>query len=87
MYYWISLDGYQTICFRSFSFTNGQQPFESINQSAVVYGQDHRKGISAEMKLPQNLNIYLYNYQTEAAIFLAAKHKKVIMTCSYLISY
>ena len=24
----------------------------------------------------RNLNIYLYNYQTEAAIFLATKHEK-----------
>ena len=32
----------------------------------------------------QNLNIYLHNYQTETAIFLAAKHEKTIMACSYL---
>ena len=32
----------------------------------------------------QNLNIYLYNYQTETASFLAAKHEKTIMACSYL---
>ena len=31
----------------------------------------------------QNLNIYLYNYQTETAIFLATKHEKAIMACSY----
>ena len=31
----------------------------------------------------RNLNIYFYNYQTEAAIFLATKHEKTIMTCSY----
>ena len=31
----------------------------------------------------QNLNIYLYNYQTETAIFLATKHGKEIMACSY----
>ena len=35
----------------------------------------------------QNLNIYLYNYQTETAIFLATKHEKTIMACSYLIFY
>ena len=33
----------------------------------------------------QNLNIYLHNYQKETAIFLATKHEKTIMTCSYLI--
>ena len=32
----------------------------------------------------QNLNIYLYNYQTETAFFLATKHEKTIMACSYL---
>ena len=32
----------------------------------------------------QNLNIYLYNYQTETAIFLATNHGKTIMACSYL---
>ena len=32
----------------------------------------------------QNLNIYLYNYQTETAIFLATKHEKTIMARSYL---
>ena len=32
----------------------------------------------------QNLNIYLHNYQTETAIFLATKHEKAIMACSYL---
>ena len=32
----------------------------------------------------QNLNIYLHNCQTETAIFLATKHEKTIMECSYL---
>ena len=33
----------------------------------------------------QNLNIYLHNYQTQTAIFLATKHEKTIgMACSYL---
>ena len=32
----------------------------------------------------QNLNIYLHNYQIETAIFLATKHEKTIMACSYL---
>ena len=36
-------------------------------------------------KTTQNLNIYLHNYQTQTAIFLATKHeKKIGMTCSYL---
>ena len=33
-------------------------------------------------ELPKNLNIYLH--QTEAAIFLATKHEKIIMAYSYL---
>ena len=32
----------------------------------------------------QNLNIYLHNYQTETAIFLATKHEKTITACSFL---
>ena len=36
----------------------------------------------------QNLNIYLYDYQTKTAIFLlTTKHKKTIMACSYWIFY
>ena len=32
----------------------------------------------------QNLDTYLYSYQKETAIFLAARHEKTIMACSYL---
>ena len=44
-----------------------------------MYSQDHPKRTSADIwnsETTENLNIYLYNYQTETAIFLAAKHKK-----------
>ena len=56
------------------SFAKGQQAFESIQS---VPSQDHpkRKRASAGMELPKP-GVYLYNYQTEAAIFLATKHKK-----------
>ena len=37
-----------------------------------------------ELKTTQNLNIYRYNYQTGTTIFVATKHKKAIMACSYL---
>ena len=37
------------------------------------------------LNYPKPYNIYLYNYQTETAIFLASKHKKTVMACSYLI--
>ena len=78
MYYRVSLEGHQTIYDRSFSFGKGQQAFERINQPALYSGQDHPKRTSADIELRnyQNLNIYLYNYQTETAIFLATKHKK-----------
>ena len=34
----------------------------------------------------QNLNIYLYNYEKETAIFqsMKTKHEKTIMACKYL---
>ena len=35
-------------------------------------------------KTTQNLNIYLHYYQREAIIFLATKHEKTVMACSYL---
>ena len=35
----------------------------------------------------ENLNIYLHNYLTETAIFLATKHEKTIMACGYLNFY
>ena len=35
----------------------------------------------------QNLNISLYNYQTEAAVFLATKHEKTVTACSCLIFF
>ena len=54
---------------------------ESINQSASP-----KKNICwyGAQKLSKNLNIYLRKYQTEKAIFLATKHEKTIMACSYL---
>ena len=53
-----------------------------------VTSQDHpAKRTSADMELRNypKPNIYLHNYQTEKAIFLATKHKKTIVTCSYYI--
>ena len=51
-------------------------PTSSIE--SIKYKQDHTKRASADMELKklftQNLNIYLYNYQMETAIFLATKH-------------
>ena len=36
------------------------------------------------LETTQNLNIYLYNYQTETTIFLATQHEKQVMACSYI---
>ena len=78
MYYQVSLEGYQTICVRSFSFAKGQQAFESTNQSAVYSSQDHQKErrLIWNSETTQNLNISLCNYQTKTAVFLATKHEK-----------
>ena len=64
------------ICKGSTSF------IESINQS----GSPSKKNILliSNSETTQNLNIYLHNYQTEKAIFLATKHEKTITACSYL---
>ena len=40
-----------------------------------------------ELRNYPNLNIYLYNYQTETAIFLATKHEKTIMACSCYLNF
>ena len=80
MYCRVPLEGYQTICIRFFSFVKGQQVFKSINQSAVY----------TAVRITQKEHLLtwksdLYNYQRETAIFLAAKHEKIIMALSYLI--
>ena len=48
----------------------------------ITQQKEHRLIWNSETT--QNLNIYLHNYQTETAIFLATKHEKTIMACSYL---
>ena len=71
------------VCVGSFSFSlqRVNKYIESINQS----GSPEKNICSyGTQKLPQNLHIYLHNYQTETAIFLATKHEKTILACSYL---
>ena len=88
MYYRISLEGYEITCVRSFSFPTGQQTFENMNQS--IYSQNHPKKehlLIWSSETTQNLKIYLYNYQTGTAIFLASKHEKTIIACIYLSFY
>ena len=79
MYYQISLEGYKTIFFRSFSFTKGQQEAFESHIYLHIYNQDHNQKehlLIWNSETTQNLDIYLYNYQTETAIFLATKHEK-----------
>ena len=69
-----------------FSFAKGQQTFEIKPVNRVKITQiEHLLIYNSE--ITQNLNIYLYNYQTEAAVFIATKHEKTIMACSYLNFY
>ena len=78
--YGISLEGYQIICVRSFSF--GPASFRKYKQVNIQQFRIHStpKRTSADI----TLNIYRYNYQTETAIFLATKHEKTVMACSHL---
>ena len=63
-----------------------QQAFESTLQTSQytvrITNKEHL--LIWKSETTQNLNIYLYNYQTETAIFLATKHEKTIMAYSYL---
>ena len=56
--------------------------YRKYNQSVITQQKEHLLIWNSETT--QNLNIYLHNYQTETAIFLATKHEKTIMACSYL---
>ena len=72
-----------------FHLQGPQQAFESINQSiyTMLSGSPKKNTCwyGTQKPLNQNLNIYLYIYQKETAIFLATKHEKTVMACSYLI--
>ena len=78
------------MCYDKYCFENC---FESVNQLIIriciyivkITQKEHLLIWNSETT--QNLNIYLYNYQTETAIFLATKHEKTIMACSYLNFY
>ena len=88
VYYRISLERYQIIVLDPFHLQGPQQAFESINQSIYTMSGSPKKNISwygTQKPLNQNLKIYLYIYQKETAIFLATKHEKTVMACSYLI--
>ena len=80
MYYQISFEGYQTICVLDlFHLKKGQQAFESIYKPVYTVRITQKEHLLIwNSETTQNLNIYLYNYQTETSIFLATKHKKTV---------
>ena len=75
VFHQVSLEGHQTIYMSWILFIcKGSTSYiESINQS-----ESPKKNICwyGTQKLTKNLNIYISNYQTETAIFLATKQKK-----------
>ena len=88
MYYGISLEGYQIICVRSFSFgPTSFRKYKQVNrtiQQLRIHSTPKKNICRYNSETTQNLNIYLYNYQTETAISLATKLEKTVMACSYL---
>ena len=58
------------------------KPYRKYKPVRITQQKEHLLIWNSETT--QNLNIYLHNYQTETAIFLATKHEKTIMACSYL---
>ena len=63
---------------RSFSFAKGQQAFKT--KPVKITQKEHLLIWNSETS--QNLNIYVYNYQTETAICPSTNNEKTIMTCS-----
>ena len=66
------------LCGGSFSFAKGQQVLSKVvyiyKSVRITHQKEHLLILNSETT--QNLNIYLHNYQTETAIFLATKHEK-----------
>ena len=54
------------------------------NYKPVRITQQKEHPLIRNSETTQNLNIYLHNQQTETAIFLAKKHEKTTIACSYL---
>ena len=57
----------------SFSFAKSQQVLLDRNYKPVRITQQ-KEHLMWNSETTQSLNIYLYNYQTETAIFLGIKH-------------
>ena len=88
MYYQIWLEVYQIICVRPFSFAKSQQALEIKPVNIQSRSRTKKKHLLIwNSEILQNLNIYLYNNQTETAIYIATKHEKTIMPCIYLMFY
>ena len=73
---------YFTVCLLIIMYITG-----SFNWDLSQYHPAKGTSVNMELRNTQNLNIYLHNYKTEIAIFLATKHEKTIMACSYLNFY
>ena len=83
LYYQVLLEGYQTTC------VLGPFHLQRVNKLSRKYKPiritQQKEHLFIWNSVPtQNVNIYPHNYQTETAIFLATKHEKTIMACSYL---
>ena len=85
VYCQVSLEGNETIFVGSFPFAKGQQLNKLYWRYKPVRIQPAKKNLLIwNSETTQNLNIYLHNYETETAIFLATKHEKAVMACNYL---
>ena len=68
-----------------FHLQRGQQALSKGKYTPIRITQQKEHLLIWNSEITQNLNIYLHNYQTQTAIFLATKHeKKIGMACSYL---
>ena len=68
------------VCWILFICNGSTSYIESINQSRITQKEHLLKWNSETTQKPKHLR----NYQTKTAIFLATKHEKTIMACSYL---
>ena len=80
--YWVWLKGYQIIFVRFSPLAKSQQTFKI--KPVNIQSRSSRtliKRTPADMELSIYLKpyIYLYNYKTETASFIATKHEKTIM--------
>ena len=65
-----------------FHFQRVNKLYQKYKPVRITQQKEHMLQWNSETT--QNLNIYLHNYQTETAIFLATKHEKIVIARSYL---